>query len=266
MKILKWFLLSLGVVVLLGGGYILYEFKFKTYDVADAEVDQIVEEGYEIELPDGTTMKVASDGTIIEEKSEPNAGEAEQSEGKPNKEEVSTAHAASQEPAAGSVSAAPQPEKTQTDKAVKEEAPVKEELASAKPANPQPSTPPAAKPKPVTAESIKEKYRGTLVSLQQQAETRVDNLVEAAKKEYAQKKADGEKISAGYFYTKYMGSSGSLESSTDAAFEGLMKALEAELAANGFNKSESQSFRDEYNQTKEEMRSSLMKRALAEMR
>ncbi len=265
MKILKWFLLSLGVVVLLGGGYILYEFKFKTYDVADAEVDQIVEEEYEIELPDGTTMKVASDGTIIEEKDEANAGEAAQSEGKPNKE-VSTAHAASQESAAGSASAAPQPEKTQTDKAVKEELLAKEGPASAKPANPQPSNPPAAKPKPVTAESIKEKYRGTLVSLQQQAETRVDNLVEAAKKEYAQKKADGEKISAGYFYTKYMGSSGSLESSTDAAFEGLMKALEAELAANGFNKSEAQSFRDEYNQTKEEMRSSLMKRALAEMR
>lgn len=265
MKILKWVLLSFGVVILLGGSYILYEFKFKTYDVADAKVDQIIDEGYEIELPDGTSMKIASDGSIIEEKNKANEEEEKQSEEK-TKPEVPTANAATKEPATGSVSTVSQPVKEQADEVVKEEVPVKKEPAAAKPANPQPSNPPAVKPKPVTAESIKEKYRGTLVSLQKQAEARVDNLVNAAKKEYAVKKANGEKISAGYFYAKYMGSSDSLESSTDAAFENLMKALEAELAANGFNKSEAQSFRNEYNQTKEELRSTLMKKALAEMR
>ena len=253
MKILKWFLLSVGVVILLGGGYILYEFKFKTYDVADPEVDQIIDEGYEIELPDGTSMKIASDGTILEQKNEETAeGQKAQAEEKPV-QEVTEASAAVKAPAKDSSIAAQQSEK--------EEVPV-----AKKPANPQTTNPPAAKPKSVTAESIKEKYRGTLVSLQQQAETRVDNLVAAAKKEYAQKKANGEKISAGYFYTKYMGSSDSLESSTDGAFENLMKVLEADLVANGFKKSEAQSFRDEYNQTKEELRSSLMKKALAEIK
>ena len=256
MKVLKWFLVSLGVVILLGGSYILYEFKFKTHDIADAEVDQIIDEGYEIELPDGTTMKVAKDGTLIEEKSGETPGEGEaQAEEKPDQEV----------PAAN---AAPQPEKEQSNQVAKEEAPVKKEPAPApaKPANPQPSNPPAAKPKPVTAASIKEKYRGTLVSLQQQAEARVDNLVAAAKKEYAQKKKDGEKISAGYFYSKYMASSESLESSTDVAFENLMRVVEADLVANGFKKSEAQSFRDEYNQTKENLRASLMQKALAEVR
>lgn len=265
MKLLKWFLVSLGVVVLLGGSYILYEFKFKTHDIADAEVDQIIDEGYEIELPDGTIMKIAKDGTLIEGKSEATAGEGEvQAEEKPD-QEVPAANAAPKEPA---TNAAPQPEKDQGNQVAKEEAPVKKEPAPspAKPANPQPSKPPAAKPKPVTAASIKEKYRGTLVSLQQQAEARVDNLVAAAKKEYAQKKKDGEKISAGYFYSKYMASSESLEASTDVAFENLMKVVEADLVANGFKKSEAQSFRDEYNQTKENLRASLMQKALAEVR
>lgn len=267
MRILKWLLLSLGVVILLGGSYVLYEFKFKTYDVADEEVDGIVDEGYEIELPDGTSMKIGKDGNIIEENNETTAKEeeAEAETEKKVENDVPVANAAPKESSTSSANTAPPAQKEQAETVVKEEEPVKKEATPAKPANPQPSNPPAAKPAPVTAESIKEKYRGTFVSLEEQAETRVNNLVAAAKKEYAQKKANGEKISAGYFYTKYMNSSSSLEASTDAAFENLMKAVEADLVANGFNKSEAQSFRTEYEQAKEQRRSTLMKKALEEI-
>ena len=266
MRILKWLLLSLGIVILLGGSYILYEFKFKTYDVADEKVDEIVEEGYEIQLPDGTSMKVGNDGRIIEENNEAIAKEEEAETEKKVENDVPVANAAPKESTTSSENTAPPVKKEQTETVVKEEEPVEKEAAPAKPANPQPSNPPAAKPAPVTAESIKNKYRGSFVSLEEQAEARVNNLVAAAKKEYAQKKANGEKISAGYFYTKYMNSSSSLEASTDTAFENLMKVVEADLVANGFNKSEAQSFRTEYEQAKEQRRSSLMKKALEEIR
>ena len=267
MKILKWLLLSLGVVILLGGSYVLYEFKFKTYDVADEKVDEIVGGGYEIELPDGTSMKVGKDGQIIDGNNDAAAEEETEVETEKKVEnDVPVANAAPKESEPSSANTAPPVQKEQTEAVVKEEEPVKKETTPATPANPQPSNPPAAKPAPVTAASIMDKYRPTFVSLEQQAEARVNNLVAAAKNEYAQKKADGEKISAGYFYTKYMNSSSSLEKSTDAAFENLMKVVEADLVANGFNKSEAQSFRTEYEQAKEQRRSSLMKKALEEIR
>lgn len=264
MKILKWFLVSIGTVILLGGSYILYEFKFKTYDVADPEVDQIIDEGYEIELPDGTSMKIAGDGTIREGKNTANAEGQEDPAKEKQDEEVPEASAAVKDPVKEPVKEPVKDSSTAAKQPEKEEAAITKEPVPAKPTKPQTTNPPAAKP--VTAESIKEKYRGALVSLQQQAEVRVDHLVDAAKQEYVQKKANGEKISAGYFYAKYMGSSDSLESSTDGAFENLMKVVEADLTANGFKKSEAQSFRDEYNQTKEDLRSSLMKKALAELK
>ena len=272
MRILKWLLLSLGVVILLGGSYILYEFKFKTYDVADEKVDEIVGGGYEIELPDGTSMKIGKDGQIIDGNNDAAAEEETEVETEKKVEnDVPVANAAPKESETSAADTAPPAQKEQTEAVAKEEEPVKKETTPAKPANPQPSNPqpsnpPAAKPAPVTAASIMDKYRPTFVSLEQQAEARVDNLVAAAKNEYAQKKADGEKISAGYFYTKYMNSSSSLEKSTDAAFENLMKVVEADLVANGFNKSEAQSFRTEYEQAKEQRRSSLMKKALEEIR
>ena len=200
MRILKWLLLSLGVVILLGGSYVLYEFKFKTYDVADEDVERIVDEGYEIELPDGTSMKVGKDGNIIEENNEATAEEAE-AEAETEKQvenDVPVANAAPKESTTSSANTntAPPVKKEQTETVAKEEEPVKKEeepvkkeTVPAKPANPQPSNPPAVKPDPVTAESIKAKYQGSFVSLEEQAEARIDNLVAAAKKEYAQKKA-----------------------------------------------------------------------------
>ena len=51
MKKLKIFSIIALVVIIAGGSYLLYMFKFKEYDVADEEVKEIVEkEPYKVEL------------------------------------------------------------------------------------------------------------------------------------------------------------------------------------------------------------------------
>ena len=52
MKKLKLALLALAIIIICIGAYVLYEFKFKTYDVEDATVDAIINENYDVELPD----------------------------------------------------------------------------------------------------------------------------------------------------------------------------------------------------------------------
>ena len=68
MKKLKYILIALAVIVLGIGGYILYELKFKSYDTADPEVDTLLDETYNVELPDGTVIVVDKEGNIIENK------------------------------------------------------------------------------------------------------------------------------------------------------------------------------------------------------
>ncbi|MBS7345598.1 MAG: hypothetical protein KIG60_08150 [Caryophanon sp.] len=68
MKKWKWFLVIVLVLFLAIGGTALYFFKFKTYDVADEKVDAVLEENFELELPDGTVVVVDKDGNIVEEK------------------------------------------------------------------------------------------------------------------------------------------------------------------------------------------------------
>lgn len=65
MKKLKWILIVLLVIALGVGGYALYLFKFKQYDVADKNVDAVIEEGYEVTLPDGTVVQLDKDGNIV---------------------------------------------------------------------------------------------------------------------------------------------------------------------------------------------------------
>lgn len=63
-------LLLVALVIVLGaGGYLLYMFKFKEYDVADEEVKEIVEEAYKVELPDGSTIVIDENGEVAIEES-----------------------------------------------------------------------------------------------------------------------------------------------------------------------------------------------------
>ena len=52
----KYVLLVFALLILGAGGYGVYVFKFKEYDVADPELDEIVEDPYVVTLPDGTQL------------------------------------------------------------------------------------------------------------------------------------------------------------------------------------------------------------------
>lgn len=226
MKKLKWILIALVVIVLAGGGYALYLFKFKQYDVADQKVDAVIEEGYEVTLPNGSVIKLDKEGNVIEESGEQVAVKEKQS------------------PAEQEQGAAQQPTRTDAESAAGSDS------ASA----PQTSSP-TVEP---TVASIKESYRVSFEGLEGQADAKLNNLLAMAKNEYLAKLAAGEDISFGYFYQKYTAAAAGLETSTDAVFNALYAALQQELKANGFSASYAQSFKEEYEASKEARRNSVL--------
>lgn len=92
-RILMYVLLVFALLLLGGGGYALYVFKFKEYDVADPEVKEIVEDPYVLTLPDGTEIVVDKDGKIIKETKPKEEKSDEENEGenadKPGEEQTS---------------------------------------------------------------------------------------------------------------------------------------------------------------------------------
>ena len=109
---------------------------------------------------------------------------------------------------------------------------------------------------------IKSNYQPSVNKLQEEVDGELNTLVSRAKKEYSAKKANGESIDYGYFYNKYMSSIAGLEAQTDAEFNGIMSSLEKDLQANGHNKSNSQSLRDEYEAQKSARRDSMQSKIM----
>lgn len=253
----KWWLSALLVVVLLvviGGGYALYEFKFKTYDVADEKVDEIVEEDYVIQLPDGTEISIDDEGNIVDKSSGQlvlNTNGSSTSTDS-NLTQLGQSQQKGQSEQSGQSAQTSQSNETQGN-------PSNSTVNNSGTTQPNSSTTPTSQvaEKP-TVKSIKAKYTPTLQALQSQANGRINGLVSNAKAEYSQKKANGESISIGYFYNKYMGAANSLEASTDAAFNSLMTLIENDFVSNGYDKSHAQSFRNDYEAMKEERRNSLL--------
>lgn len=223
-RIWKYLLLVIVLLVVSIGGYGLYIFKFKEYDVADPEIEEIIGETYILKLPDGTQVVVDKDGNIIEEvKNSP----YEQSDANGVDENTNTGANGSTPSINDSNS--PREGTVQNDKP--------------------------------TVSSIKAKYMPTLRELEAQANNNINALIGRAINEYSTKKANGEKIDVGYFYNKYVSAAKALEANTDAAFNSLITIIENELEANGFDKAHAQSIRDEYEAAKEERRNSLLKKA-----
>ncbi|MFJ8234260.1 hypothetical protein ACIQ34_00800 [Ureibacillus sp. NPDC094379] len=238
----KYILLVFVLLLVAVGGYALYVFKFKEYDVADPEVDEIIEETYTIELPDGTELVVDKDGKIVEEKK---PAEGSNSQVSKDKEAAAGAEGESQSPTtSNSLTSAG-----------------KQNGASASTdSSKTPNSTTGENSKPTVGE-IKAKYAPTLASLQGQAESKINGLIGQAASEYSTKKANGESINVGYFYSKYVGAANSLEASTDATFNTLISVIEQDLEANGYNKSYAQSFRDEYEASKEARKNALLSKA-----
>jgi len=245
-KKLKIFLLILMIIILATAGYLLYMFKFKEYDVADEEVEQIIEDPYTIELPDGTTITLDENGEVVD-------SEGTDSEGTT--------------PVTGAAGTSSDGTSADDNKESGTSAPDGEKNTSDDTKDPGSTTGNSGnavtEEKPTVA-SIKNKYVPTLENLQSQADTKINTLVSHAMKEYTDKKATGESIDFGYFYNKYMGAANGLEARTDAVFAGVIKATEKDLVANGYDKAYVQSMVDDYDAKKKARRDSLMKKAMSQ--
>lgn len=220
-RVWKYILLVFVLLVVSIGGYGLYIFKFKEYDVADPEVEEIIEDPYVITLPDGTEIVVDKEGNIIEERKDEPA--EENSDGAQNEDTQSED---------------PTPSENDPNQVTGD-----------------------SEQQRLTVSEIKEKYIPSLKELENQANSNLDALIQKAYDEYSAKRANGESIDIGYFYNKYMGAANGLEARTDAAFNALMTIIENELEENGYSKAHAQSLRDDYNAAKEERRSNLLKKA-----
>jgi len=212
-------------------GYIFYELKLKHYDIADPVVDQIIDENYVVELPGGNQVMIDKEGNILEEASiEPKGDSLKVANNSNENPDISKPNTSA--PTTGNSQFQNKP-------------------ATTKQPNEKPSV-----------ASIKEKYLPTLKALEDQANSKINGLVEQAKQEYKTKKSKGESISFGYFYNKYYGAAEKLEKNSDAAFNSILKIVENELETSGYSKVHAQSFREEYNSTKEKRKNSLISKAL----
>ena len=224
MKKLKIFAIIVLVLIIAGGSYLLYTFKFKEYDVADDEVKEIVEkEPYKVELPGGAIISMDENGEVIEE--EGTSGEAAGNNAVDGNGESSNNVTGND--GADNSSGTSSGSSNET-----------------------------------TVSAIKENYTPALEGLENQADTKVNALIVKAKKEYVDKQANGEKINVGYFYNKYMAAAKDLEGNTDKVFDAVLNAVEKDLAANGFDKTEAKGMEEEYEAKKKARRDSILKKAL----
>lgn len=222
-KMWKYVVFVILIVAISIGSYFLYTFKFKEYDVADSKVQEIInEQTFTVDLPNGEKMVVDEKGNIITDDSQASKTTTEQS--------------------AISSSVKAVPNKTASN-----------EMTANK------TTRATTEQKP-TVESILEKYNPTFASLETQASDKLNALIGLAMNEYATKSANGEDIEYGYFYNKYVGAATNLEATTDAVFYSLLKVVEADLQANGYEKSNAQTLQQQYESAKEARRNSLLQK------
>ncbi|MEK4523129.1 hypothetical protein MKX96_15990 [Psychrobacillus sp. FSL W7-1493] len=238
MRKFKIFAIIVLVLIIAGGSYLLYMFKFKEYDVADEEVKQIVEkEPYKVDLPGGGTIFMDENGEVVEEEGISTNGESGSEAVADGNSETKNGNGESSN--SNNV-------KNDTNKSSETDASTGSTTASNE----------------MTVTTIKEKYRPALEGLEEQADVKVNALIVRAKKEYVEKQANGEKIDLGYFYNKYMAAAKDLESNTDKVFDAVLGAVEKDLAANGFDKAEAKAMEEEYEAKKKARRDSIMKRVV----
>lgn len=114
----------------------------------------------------------------------------------------------------------------------------------------------------LTVEDIKGKYVPAFESLESQANSKINSLIDKAISEYTTKKQAGEDISYGYLYNKYVSAANELETKTDTAFSSVLTAFQTELKTNGFSSELAEEFEQQYENTKEARKSALMKKAM----
>lgn len=273
MKKLKYIFIALAVIVLCIGGYIVYELKFKSYDTADPEVDALIEETYNVELPDGTVIVVDKEGNIVENKTSDSqnngvtTASAQTSSTNENSDSTQDDEKGTETGTTNNGNGSSNSNSGQTGTSASSNSSSNTGTTGSNSnansntnTNTGGSNTPAEK---VTVASIKAKYEGTFKSLENQSRSRINSLISQAANEYSTKKSNGESISYGYFYKKYMGAANGIESATDSTVNVVVGLVEKDLQKNGFDKSYAQSFKEDYNAMKESLRSEMMDKALS---
>lgn len=260
MKHWKKILISFITILLIVGGYIVYTFQFKEYDVADIEVTEITKESYNLELPDGTVIDLNEDGDSSDPEETELDGEFSDSATSTSGNETSSSADAGSGTSglgsddtredSGSTSGTPSgssPSGSQSGTSNKEK---------------DDSTPTKKQTKDITVSSIKAKYTPALSSLEAQANDRINALVGRAVEEYQSKKENNESVNYAYFYNKYTSAAAELEGRTDRVFHQVIGIIEKELVANGYSKEHAQTLVNDYNAAKEARRSALINKAM----
>lgn len=268
MKKLKYVLIALAVILLCVAGYLVYELKFKSYDTADTEVDALLEEAFEVTLPDGSVIQVDKEGNIVDNEAgnsedraaggdEPSDSESTDTTSEPDEK-------AQQDPKTVTTSNGNNSTSvnsgTSANNGTGTNASGSKTPPATQPTKPNSSATPQEK---VTVSTIKAEYTPTFAAIENQVRNRMNGLISQAYDEYSTMKKNGESIKYGYFYRKYMGAATALESSTDATVNTVVSLVEKDLQANGFDKSYAQTFVDEYKATKKSLREDLMDKAMS---
>ncbi|WP_079525368.1 hypothetical protein [Solibacillus isronensis] len=262
MKKLKYVLIALAVIVLGVAGYLVYELKFKSYDTADTEVDALLEETFEVALPDGSVILVDKDGNIVDNKADNSADKVAGSEEPSDSTGTTNESDETTEVTTGSktVTSSNAKNSTTATSGTNTNTVGSTTASTNQQTKPGSSTSPKEK---VMVSTIKAQYTPTFSMIENQARDRINGLISQAYNEYSTKKKNGESIKYGYFYRKYMGAANALESSTDATVKTVVGLVEKDLQANGFDKSYAQTFMEEYKATKKALRDDLMDKAMS---
>jgi len=241
-------------LIVVGGGYLLYLFQFKEYEVADDQIQEILEDPYDVVLPKGTKLVVVNTGDkgerlrkdhpVIEEKKL----EVEQSEdgttsGSDEYTEV--------------LSATTSVESANHTSIYRPTAlPIFEEESSHLDST---TSKPTARAK---VAEIKKKYEPVVMNFHGQVDAKHKSVIDRMKNEYSIKKEAEKSFSYAYMYSKYMGIADTFEAKSDFMFNGIMESLEKDLEANGYNKAYSKSFQEEYEAGKKVRRDQIFSDAM----
>ena len=240
-------------LIVASGGYLLYLFQFKEYEVADQQIDEILEDPYDVVLPKGTKLLVDNtDGkgdklikvhpVLEEEKQE---GEQSEDETTSSSDDTGLSSATTSEEAADN-SSIDRPSSLST---------FEDESPNVDSNTQKPTT-------KVTVAQIKKKYEPVIKNFLGQVDAKHNSVIDRVKDEYSIKKGAGESFSYAYMYRKYMGIADTFEAQSDLLFNGILGSLEKDLTANGYNEAYSKSFRDEYEAGKKERRDEIFSEAM----
>ncbi|KAA0548373.1 hypothetical protein FZW96_07300 [Bacillus sp. BGMRC 2118] len=226
----KWKIIGslLLVFIVCGAGSFYYFTEVKEYNVEDPELDSIASSEYKIDLP-------------LDEETVEEAMEAVQAETEATSDETSVVQSSEEKSTDKNTSQSTQPKKTK-------------KMGES-----------ASQTTKITVESILAKYEPAFESLEAQANSKLDSLVNTAAGEYKEKKNNKEEISYWYFYNKYSAAASRMEANTDEAFTIVYNALVSELKENGYKASQADSFKSKYEQTKKAQRKSILDKALAQL-